>query len=136
PGVALAHRPAMRIRPGMARMRAAVTPVLRPAKTCSMIADLAPETTRRIELADAAATESLARTLAREAGPGDVIALWGDLGAGKTHFARAFIGALSRRRGGTPECDPDNGGEEVPSPTFTLVQTYDTAAGTVWHFDL
>lgn len=90
-----------------------------------MIADLAPEASRRIDLADEAATVVLARRLAPLVARRDVIALWGDLGAGKTRFARALIDALE-----------DNGGEEVPSPTFTLVQTYDTPAGPVWHFDL
>ena len=57
----------------------------------------------------------------------DVIALRGDLGAGKTVFARAFIRARTR---------PD---EEVPSPTFTLVQVYEPAGradAAIWHFDL
>lgn len=75
-------------------------------------------------LADEGATAALARRLAAQVRIGDVIALRGDLGAGKTSFARAFIGALL----GEPE--------EVPSPTFTLVQTYDSPIGTVWHFDL
>lgn len=69
--------------------------------------------------------ESVAAGLARLVKPRDVIALYGDLGAGKTVFARAFIRALT------------NGDEDVPSPTFTLVQTYDAPAGlTIWHFDL
>jgi len=59
---------------------------------------------------------------------GDVIALFGTLGMGKTVFARAFVRALG---------DED---EDVPSPTFTLVQTYDVTKDdvpvTVWHFDL
>lgn len=77
-----------------------------------------------LELADLGATARLARRLARVAAPGDVIALEGDLGAGKTAFARAFISAAT-------------GAEtEVPSPTFTLVQTYETRIGPVWHFDL
>jgi tRNA threonylcarbamoyladenosine biosynthesis protein TsaE len=67
--------------------------------------------------------------------PGDLIALTGDLGAGKTALARALIAELRDTDGG------DASGEEVPSPTFTLVQTYDrlSAGGaplTVWHFDL
>jgi len=75
-------------------------------------------------LADEAETAELARRLAAAARPGDVIALEGDLGAGKSSLARAFI----RRLAGE--------GEDVPSPTFTLVQTYDCAAGVIWHFDL
>lgn len=75
-------------------------------------------------LPDLAATRALARRLAAVARPGDVLALIGTLGLGKTELARAFIQALS---------GPD---EEVPSPTFTLVQLYDGTAGTIWHFDL
>ena len=77
-----------------------------------------------IELAGLKATHELAQCLARVAKPGDVLALSGDLGAGKTEFARAFIRALT---------DPE---EDVPSPTFTLVQTYEAASGEIWHFDL
>ena len=75
-----------------------------------------------LDLPDEAATAALAARLAAVAAPGDVIALSGELGAGKTSFARAFI----RARGGT---------EEVPSPTFTLVQIYELADGAIWHFD-
>jgi tRNA threonylcarbamoyladenosine biosynthesis protein TsaE len=76
-------------------------------------------------LPDPAATERLAAALAGKARRGDVILLSGDLGAGKTHFARAFINALAPQP------------EEVPSPTFTLVQTYEGRAGLeIWHFDL
>ena len=81
-----------------------------------------------LALPDLAATRALAARLAAIARPGDVIALAGDLGAGKTEFARAFINALARRHG-LPE-------EEVPSPTFTLVQSYDFPGFIVWHFDL
>src|SRR5690242_11670525 len=77
-----------------------------------------------IDLADERATLALGARLAGAAVRGDVFALAGDLGAGKTTLARGFIRALT-----TPE-------EEVPSPTFTLVQTYDTPKGMVWHFDL
>ncbi len=89
----------------------------------SIRADLAPALV--IDLVDEAATARLAAALAPLARGRDVIALWGDLGAGKTSFARAFIRALT-------EAD-----QEVPSPTFSLVQTYDTAQGVaLWHFDL
>ncbi len=77
-----------------------------------------------VALADERATQSLAARLARGARAGDVIALSGPLGSGKTSFARAFIGA----RCGAPQ--------EVPSPTFTLVQIYAAPGAPVWHFDL
>lgn len=76
-------------------------------------------------LADQAATEQLGATLAARLKPGDVVALKGDLGAGKTTLARAIIRAAAG--------DPDL---IVPSPTFTLVETYATPVGTYWHFDL
>jgi tRNA threonylcarbamoyladenosine biosynthesis protein TsaE len=72
-------------------------------------------------------TSELARRAANASRRGDVICLWGDLGIGKTVFARAFIRAL-----GDLEA-------EVPSPTFTLVQTYGPFAAVgclVHHFDL
>ena len=78
-----------------------------------------------LDLPDETATAGLARRLARLARRGDVIALEGALGAGKTSFARAFIRALG------------DGAEEVPSPTFTLVEIYAFAGRPpVWHFDL
>jgi tRNA threonylcarbamoyl adenosine modification protein YjeE len=80
---------------------------------------------RRIALADEAATTRLATRLAALVRPGDVLALSGGLGAGKTTFARAFL----RARAGDPAL-------EVPSPTFTLVQAYDLPGGAVWHLDL
>ncbi len=76
--------------------------------------------------ADADLTACLARVMAAVLKPGDVVALQGPVGAGKTHFARAFIRA---RQG--------EAAEEVPSPTFTLVQTYADPLGTeIWHADL
>ncbi len=86
-----------------------------------------------LELPDPAATAALAGRLAGLVRPGDVIALRGDLGTGKTSFARAFINALPRTgeiAGETTEP------EEVPSPTFTLVQVYRRRPADVWHFDL
>ncbi len=78
--------------------------------------------------ADERATAAVARALARALRPGDVVALEGDLGAGKTTFARAAIAAFAAEAGSPPP--------EVPSPTFTLVQTYDFPRATIWHFDL
>ena len=77
-----------------------------------------------LDHADADLTACLARVMAAVLKPGDVIALQGAVGAGKTHFARAFIRA---RQGAAAE--------DVPSPTFTIVQTYETAPP-IAHFDL
>ena len=76
-------------------------------------------------LADDAATAQLGEELAATLRPGDIVVLDGDLGAGKTALARAIIRALSG--------DPDL---EVPSPTFALVQPYDTPVAPVLHADL
>ena len=86
----------------------------------------------RLDLPDPAATAALAARLAALARLGDVIALGGDLGTGKTSFARAFINALARVEDEPAGEVP----EEVPSPTFTLVQTYRRKPADVWHFDL
>ncbi len=82
------------------------------------------DTSIEIDLADETATADLAAALARIARPGDVLALSGDLGTGKTTFARAFIRAVGATQ------------EEVPSPTFTLAQIYEAGTRTVYHFDL
>ena len=71
------------------------------------------------------ATEALGATLAARLKPGDVVGLKGDLGAGKTTLARAIIRAAAY--------DPEL---IVPSPTFTLVEVYETPRGAYWHFDL
>ena len=78
----------------------------------------------RLHLEDEAATNRLATELAGILAAGDVVALSGELGAGKTSLARAIIGAIA--------------GEaiEVPSPTFTLVQEYRDLAIPVVHYDL
>jgi tRNA threonylcarbamoyladenosine biosynthesis protein TsaE len=76
-----------------------------------------------IELPDEAATAAFATRLARLVRQGDVIALKGELGTGKTSFARAFI----RARAGHDEI--------VPSATFTLVQVYELPDLSIWHVD-
>lgn len=76
-------------------------------------------------LADDEATIAFGKDLARRLAPGDIVSLEGELGAGKSALARATIRALA-------------GDEalEVPSPTFALVQPYETPAGPVYHADL
>lgn len=81
--------------------------------------------TLTLDLRDEAATAALAARIGDGLRPRDVVTLTGDLGAGKTALSRALIRHLS----GDPE-------EEVPSPTFTLVQTYDLPGFPLWHFDL
>ena len=76
-------------------------------------------------LPDEAATERLGVALAKRLRPRDVVALQGGLGVGKTTLARAILRAAS----GDPALI-------VPSPTFTLVEIYDTPVGVFWHFDL
>jgi tRNA threonylcarbamoyladenosine biosynthesis protein TsaE len=78
-----------------------------------------------ITLPDLAATEAFAGRVARLALTGDSILLAGPLGAGKTAFARAFLRAAT----GDPALD-------VPSPSYTLLQTYDCASFRAHHFDL
>ena len=78
-----------------------------------------------LPLPDEAATERLGAALADRLRPRDVVALEGGLGAGKTTLARAILRAAS----GDPALI-------VPSPTFTLVEVYETGRGSFWHFDL
>lgn len=78
----------------------------------------------QISLSSPEETAALARRMGAILRPRDVLLLSGGIGAGKTHFARALIQSL--------QDDP----EDVPSPTFTLVQVYDTNAGELWHSDL
>jgi tRNA threonylcarbamoyladenosine biosynthesis protein TsaE len=73
------------------------------------------------------ATDTLAERIAEVLEPGDTILIDGPIGAGKSHFCRAAIRHL---------LDRDGRQEDIPSPTFTLVQTYETGAGEVWHSDL
>jgi len=80
--------------------------------------------TREFVLGDEAATARLGGVLGGVLRAGDAICLSGPLGAGKSTLARALIRELT-----TPD-------EDVPSPTFTLVQFYETAAFPLAHFDL
>ncbi|PVH28366.1 tRNA (adenosine(37)-N6)-threonylcarbamoyltransferase complex ATPase subunit type 1 TsaE [Pararhodobacter oceanensis] len=75
-----------------------------------------------IFLPDPEATSALAQALAPLLRAGDCLLLEGQIGAGKTHFARALIQEFTA--------------EDVPSPTFTLVQTYDAPEFEIWHADL
>ncbi|PSL17940.1 tRNA (adenosine(37)-N6)-threonylcarbamoyltransferase complex ATPase subunit type 1 TsaE [Shimia abyssi] len=83
-----------------------------------------PKNFHSIELNSADATTHLAQWLAPQLRAGDVLLLSGGIGAGKTHFARALITTLLTET------------EEVPSPTFTIVQVYDAGTCEIWHADL
>lgn len=83
-----------------------------------------PQESTFFDLASPDETARFAKALGPVLTEGDVILLAGDVGAGKTHFARHLIQSILT----TPE--------DVPSPTFTLVQTYDTLPGSLWHADL
>jgi hypothetical protein len=77
---------------------------------------------KEFALPDLDTTARLGASIANGLAPGDAVALWGDLGAGKTTLARAILNALGVK-------------EDVPSPTFTLVQSYETCPK-IAHFDL
>lgn len=83
-----------------------------------------PARSALIDLPSPEATSALARALGRTLAAGDVLLLEGGIGAGKTHFARSLIQSLQ------------DAPEDVPSPTYTLVQVYDTRGGELWHADL
>src|SRR6478672_8884363 len=84
-----------------------------------------PEARWIIDLPDEAATARLARELAPIMQSGDLVTFSGDLGAGKTTFARALVRELT----GDPRL-------EVPSPTFTLMQSYAGPRFAIVHADL
>jgi tRNA threonylcarbamoyladenosine biosynthesis protein TsaE len=90
---------------------------------CGTLPDVPYESPRLLD--NPAATDTLAAHVAALATPGDAILLDGPLGIGKTAFARAFLRAAS--------ADPTL---DVPSPTYTIVQSYETRRGPVHHFDL
>lgn len=69
-------------------------------------------------------TIAAAAVFAQTLRPKDVVLFNGNLGAGKTFFCRALIRALT------------GSDVDVPSPTFTLLQTYETSKGDIWHYDL
>lgn len=83
--------------------------------------------TATLRLPEAEATESLARAIAPRLRPGDMLGLVGGLGAGKSLFARALIHARLAESGRH---------EDIPSPSYTLVQTYDLGTAELWHADL
>ena len=87
--------------------------------------DAASSETLDLTLASLEATEALARRVGRLLHSGDAVLLSGPLGAGKSAFARALL----RDMAGDPALD-------VPSPSFTLVQSYETPRGIVHHYDL
>ena len=69
-------------------------------------------------------TAEIATRLGGALQPGDTVLLEGSIGSGKTHFARALIQSTLMKP------------EDVPSPTYTLVQVYETRIGDIWHSDL
>lgn len=80
--------------------------------------------TLQLTLSSPDQTCALARRLGAYVGAGDVLLLEGGIGAGKTHFARCLIQSLL--------AEP----EDIPSPTFTLVQSYEGTGVEIWHADL
>jgi len=87
-----------------------------------MDVSLPPE--RKLDLPDAAATRALGAKIARVLRPGDVVCLFGGLGAGKTTLARGVVAELL------------GADTETPSPTYTLVQVYEGPDFDLWHADL
>ncbi|MGL4278952.1 MAG: tRNA (adenosine(37)-N6)-threonylcarbamoyltransferase complex ATPase subunit type 1 TsaE [Albidovulum sp.] len=86
-----------------------------------------PPLAATLRLASPEATAGLAEALAELLEPGDTVLLEGPIGAGKSHFCRAAIRHFLNREGLV---------EDIPSPTFTLVQTYALPNAEIWHADL
>lgn len=88
---------------------------------------MSPPAFARLTLPDEDSTRAFGTCLAPQLRPGDAVLLVGEIGAGKSVLSRAVIqtrlGLLGRM-------------EDVPSPTFTLVQTYDLQSCELWHCDL
>ncbi|MCY4258646.1 MAG: tRNA (adenosine(37)-N6)-threonylcarbamoyltransferase complex ATPase subunit type 1 TsaE [Rhodobacteraceae bacterium] len=83
--------------------------------------------TTQISLLNYRKTEQFSGILARTVGPGDCLLLTGEIGSGKTVLARALIRALYL---------PEILQEEIPSPTYTLIQSYHCRTFEIWHADL
>ena len=77
-----------------------------------------------LEFSNQTELERFAKLFARILNPGDAVLLTGEIGAGKSVFARSAISDLLDHP------------EDIPSPTFTIVQTYDSSIGEIWHCDL
>ncbi len=88
---------------------------------------MSPVSCRQLEFESENDTRAFAQALAPMLAQGDTILLAGDIGAGKSLFARAVIQCLMMREG-VPE--------DVPSPTYTLVQSYEIGGLAIWHADL
>ncbi len=88
---------------------------------------MTPALTLTLDLNSPAETAGLAAQMAPLLEPGDTLLLDGPVGAGKSHFCRALIQTRMAEHGAV---------EDVPSPSFTLVQTYDLGGIELWHVDL
>ena len=89
--------------------------------------ETAPDLSHSVILADETDTQAFGEWFAARLQPGDVLLLEGPIGAGKTFFARAVIQTILART---------DQSEDVPSPTYTLVQVYEAGKFEIWHADL
>ena len=110
------------------RLSAGLAPAPRGCRTaCEHARRIGPDLPPTLTLRGPRDTERLARAIAPHLGAGDLVGLVGGLGAGKSVFARALIGARLAALGRD---------EPIPSPTYTLVQVYDLGPVELWHADL